>query len=922
MKAYNHFKVLIFIFAILSFSGCSNNDYLLSEDGKNVSITFRTTLASELNTRAIGNAESINSLTVAVYEVSETLPEKLTKRLTITEDWDRDINQRKEITLSLIKERRYKILFWAANKYNNAYTLTDDGQISVCYNNYTHGGFAEMEKMDAFCHAVEGKINEIQNQEIKLTRPFAQLNFADKTTQPVQGTHKAVVTFHSIPTSFNPFTGEVTMTENENETDDIIFTFEDFPTDETLSVEGSTYYYLSSNYLFAPTDGTTTVSATIELQQTDGSTINKFEFKEEKAITLKKNMKTNVYGNIVSQPETWSVWDGETITAPTTDEQNRYVIDEASDIAWLAVNGVTLTDNTTFLQTKDIDMDGKTIASIKLPVGSTYDGGGKTIKNFANSLFGDATTLTVKDLTIENITASGATHIGTLVNTLKGSSSFTNVSVTNASATTTSGAAGGMVGYIDRTTEKNRNETLNVSFNGCKLDGISISGSASEGKFVGLLCGYDNNESLSFDSACEATNVTVADYTSSYTKANNSAWCGEIDEKYDGWLGAETYRRAKVSFDGIRLAPRWDGKTATAKADLLLYEGESNQYEVYSPFDLAGVSNATASPTALYLMENVDMYGQGVDGKYNVPSTWTQSACESEDDNYFKSFSTITYLEGNNNGIYNLNINTKKVLTSLYYGGFIQSTSGTTTHKNIKFYNSCVVVPLVVYKNEDKGSAGMLVSNIAGDSYTMDNVHTHGCKIFALQKVGGIAARVAATNSLIKNCSVNDGYIENYECKQNPETFSGGNDLASVSTTFYSYGEVGGMFGFVEKNTTIDECKVNRTTIYAFGQDDKAATKSGLAFILTKYYTVPGRHVGTFIGDIRTTTSGGGTITMTNIFVDSNTKCTKRWDKHNNKCETVGRAYFLYFKDDEGTVKYNETKLKLQNCQNNQNRNQ
>ena len=911
MKAYSHIKVLIFIFAILSFSSCSNNDYLLSEDGRNISITFRPTLASELNTRAIGDARGIDRLTVVVYEGSHTL----SKKFSFSEDWD--IANRNGIILTLIEGRSYKILFWADNSENSAYTITEDGRITVDYNNYINDGFAKMEEMDAFFGTssitVESQKDE-SNGEIKLSRPLAQLNFADNTTQPVQGTHKAVVTFHSIPTSFNPFTGKI-----ETSVTDKAFVFTDFPT-ETLSVEGSTYYYLSSNYLFAPTDGTTTVSATIELQQTDGSTINKFEFKEEKAITLKKNMKTNVYGNIVSQPETWSVWDGETITAPTTDEQNRYVIDEASDIAWLAVNGVTLNENTTFLQTKDIDMNSKTIESIKLPVGTTYDGGGKTIKNFANSLFGDATTLIVKDLTVENITAEGSTHMGTLVNTLKGSSSFTNITVKNSSVATSGGAAGGMVGYVVRTNEKDRNETLKVSFSSCILEDVTVAGSASEGKFVGLLSGYDNKESLSFNASCAATNVSVADYTSVYTKANNSAWItDDVTDTYDGWLGHETYRRAKVTFAGVRMAPRWDGTTVTAKTDLLLSNGE---YEVYSPFDLAGVRNATPSPTALYLMENVDMYGQGADGKYNVPSTWAQSACESEDDNYFKSFSTITYLEGNNNGIYNLNINTQKVSTTLYYGGFIQSTSGTTTHKHIKFYNSCVVVPLVVYKNEDKGSAGMLVSNIAGDSYTMDNVHTHGCKIFALQKVGGIAARVAATNSLIKNCSVNDGYIENYECKQNSETFSGGNDLASVSTTFYSYGEVGGMFGFVEKNTTIDECKVNRTTIYAFGQDDKAATKSGLAYILIKYYTVPGRHVGTFIGDIRTTTSGGGTITMTNISVDSNTKCTKRWDKHNNKCETVGRAYFLYFKDDEGTVKYNETKLKLQNCQNNQNRNQ
>jgi hypothetical protein len=392
-------------------------------------------------------------------------------------------------------------------------------------------------------------------------------------------------------------------------------------------------------------------------------------------------------------------------------------------------------------------------------------------------------------------------------------------------------------------------------------------------------------------------------------------------------LGAETYRRAKVTFAGVRMVPRWDGKTVTAKTDLLLYNGENNKYEVHSPFDLAGVRNATASPAALYLMENVDMFGQGADGEYNVPSNWTQSVCDSDDDNYFKSFSSITYLDGKEYGIYNLSINTQKVSTSLYYGGFIQSTSGTTTHKNISFHNSCVVVPHVVYNNEDKGSAGMLVSNIAGDSYTMENVHTYSCKIFALQKVGGIAARVAATSSSISNCSVNYCYIENYQCKDHKENFSKSAASVTVSASFYSYGEIGGMFGFVEENATLDECSVTNTTIYAYGQDDVNATLSGSWFLVAiaqglGLYKVPGRHVGTFIGDVRTTAVGGGTITMTNISVDDDTKCTNRWDKHNNKCETVGLAYYLNYSDDEGTVNYNGTKLTLMNCstyQNNRN---
>lgn len=871
MKPYQYIRSLILAFAVLSLSACSNDDYLLQTEGESVSITFRPTLGSELNTRAIGDATGIDRLTVAVYEGTQTL----SKKFSFSEEWD--IVKRNGIALTLIEGHSYKILFWAENSENSAYNITDDGRVVVDYDDYINGGFAKMEEMDAFfgISSITVGSQKIENNgEIKLSRPLAQLNFADNATQPEVGTHKTIVTFHGIASSFNPFTGAVEMSNTDQ-----AFVFTDFPT-ETLMVEGSTYYYLSSNYLFAPQTGTVNISATIDVQNTDGTSIKTIELS---GITLEKNKKTNVTGSIVQQPETWSVWDGVSKSQPTTDAQNRYIIDDAADIAWLCENGLGLNVNSSFLQTKDIDMSDKTIASIKLPVGSTYDGGGKTIKNFANSLFGDATTLIVKDLTVENITVSGSTHIGTLVNTLKGSSSFTNVSVTNASATTTSGAAGGMVGYIIRTTEKDRNETLNVSFTGCKLNSVSVSGSASEGKFVGLLSGYDSNESLSFDAECDATEVSISDYTSVYTKANNSAWVnGDVTNKYDGWLGHETYRRAKVTFGGVCMAPRWDGTTATAKADLLLYNGESNKYEVHSPFDLAGVRNATASPAALYLMENVDMYGQGADGKFFVHEKFTQSKNASTDDNKFTAFSSIALLEGNNNGIYNLALNANG--SDRY--AFILSGNNGDVHQNISFYDCCTVVPHVVKSNEDNSYGATVVLSVSGATYKMDNIHAYRCKVFALQKTGIIAGRlVSATMATINNCSVNDCYIENYNCKEHQEDFGYG-------VKFYSPGEVGGLIGFVENFATISNCHVKGTTIYAFGQNDQKV------YIVV---TIPGRHVGQFIGDIRTSDDEKDKIVLTNCTVDSNTKCTNRWDKH-SKCNMIGRVYYVSLLDSKGTV--------------------
>ena len=297
MKLYRYISSIMWTLAVIALSACSNDDHQPVGDGENVSVTFHPSLGGDAGTRTIGDATNISLLKVAVYEGTETL----SKLFTHAEDWT--IAQRDGVTLSLIKNSSYKILFWAEKEGNTAYTLTDDGKITANYTDYTNGGFAKMEEMDAFyattAITVTPRNNEVQ--QIELSRPFAQLNFVDNTTIPEEG-HRTVVTFHNIPASFNPFTGEVSMTNDA----DISFTFTDFP-DETLHAEGTDCHYVASNYLFAPSQNTTKVSATIKLYKS-GHTFHKtFEFKDEKAITLERNKKTNIIGGLLPENETEKV---------------------------------------------------------------------------------------------------------------------------------------------------------------------------------------------------------------------------------------------------------------------------------------------------------------------------------------------------------------------------------------------------------------------------------------------------------------------------------------------------------------------------------------------------------------------------------------------------------------------------------------
>ena len=796
MKPYRYIRSLILAFAVLSLSACSNDDYPLQTEGENVSITFHPTLGGELSTRTIGDATGIDRLTVAVYEGSQTL----SKKFSFSEEWD--IVKRNGIALTLIEGRSYKILFWAENSENSAYTITDDGRITVNYDNYINGGFAKMEEMDVFfgISSITVGSQKVENKgEIKLSRPLAQVNFADNTTKPILGTHKAIVTYHGLPTSFNPFTGEIRMSEN-----DITFTFEDFP-DETLSVNvfDNEYYYISSNYVFAPQAETTaTIRATLDLQNIDGTSIKIVELDD---ITIEQNKKTNILGSIVQEPETWSVWNGTipTVSTLTTDpeNQNRYIIDEADDVAWLSVkeNAQSLATNSTFVMTVDVDMNnGSGLAAIQLPSGSTLDGDGHTIKGLQleNALLGDVTDITVKNLNIEETTventSTDVTHVGVLVNTLKGSNTFSNIHIKSSSVSTQKGAAGGIVGYISRKDPNNREEKLTVIFDDCHVAETTVNGTQSEGHFVGLLRGYDNNETLQFKSNCTLTlsayRRSADEFVSPYREGNEGAWLADNDySKYNGWLGDEECYRGTVMYGDKRFIPCWDGITKITP----LTDGTTKL--IYSAFDLASLQGS--GHAAVTFKEDVDLGGDRATNK-----------------NPFTPISTISTLDGGDKTIYNLYINVTN-----WIGAFIGASSGTTSHKNLNFSNSSVLVK--PSSGSELAYAATLCAYIEG-SYTAENIKIDNAYVLGISKSGGLNGYVTSGTTFYtaKQCSVNNLRLEN-------------SYLHLTGETFAASGEMGGLVGFIQQSALVESCSVTNSVINCLN-----------SFL---------RHVNQFIGTIR-----------------------------------------------------------------------
>lgn len=600
-----------------------------------------------------------------------------------------------------------------------------------------------------------------------------------------------------------------------------------------------------------------------------------------------------------------SVWDGETYTEPMTIQGDNLVIRYSDELAWVMKNQDTK-GKTKLTLGYDLDMSNKTIGRLPSVI-KEFNGNNKTIKNFNinnTGLFGDSEQINVYNLDIENANITSNKDAGILVGTLQGNAEFINCDINSSSVVTSDGNAGGIIGYID---SNDKTQSINVRIDNCKVENTNIRSPLAEGKMVGALRGYNSNEVLSFND-CEA-HANVEDFKSMYISDNQSEFLEGIDSKNNSLLGSETYYRGIVTFDGIEFIPKWDGKTAIEPL-----MDKSGTYEIHTPFDLAGLRQLTDKPDKVKLISDIDMNGQGLDDKFNIPDCFGRSKSKSTDDNNFEPFKTINNLDGLDNTIYNLKIEQLGKET----GAFILGSSGDTEHKNIRFKGCCSVSIHKEVESDAKAYGAILIANASGSKYTMENIVAEDCKVFGLQKVGVLAGSIGAQESIVKDCKVNGCYIENYKCNIS-ERFDSGNKTFNGRTVrvyadFYPQGEVGGLIGFVTKNLNISDCNVEDTIINAYGQADKMATVTGsrlgkLAIALAGYYKVPGRHIGGLIGDIRAT----GKVNINNCGVKDVTFGINR-DSHNNTYNYIGQAYYVKFMDTVGSVVVDGNKLVLADC--------
>lgn len=314
-----NFVALIIIATSLFAGSCQRESYDSAHHDSTV--TFSVEIPEVAATKAYGDGANINNLICAVYKT--TAEDERTAIANISSD---DIvkvyNEEKtfddgnaHITIELINDQNYVILFWAQVK-DTWVSGTDIDLTNVTYpGSDTEPLVANNDKYSAFSGvSYIAKVKGNRTAPVSLSRPFAQINIASVSPEgyDLTGT-KSSVTISGAAESFNVATQTAS-----NETTTVTYNTASSP----AGPFNDTYrQYLVMNYVFV--NGNVSVGYTLETKYGNMSTM-------ENPITnvpVAKNHRTIIVGNLLTSDieynmtlEDWGTPDDEVQVVSNEDE--------------------------------------------------------------------------------------------------------------------------------------------------------------------------------------------------------------------------------------------------------------------------------------------------------------------------------------------------------------------------------------------------------------------------------------------------------------------------------------------------------------------------------------------------------------------------------------------------------------------------
>ena len=318
--------------------------------GDEGAVTFTAQLPSEMGTRAFADGLTAKHLQYAVYEAGQSTPLKVFGDETTVVGEAEMVNLKKSVTLKLTSGKSYDVIFWADATTDSPYTFNPASQeVSVDYSKVNNNS----DNCDAFFKKETITVSGNQSVDVKLTRPFAQVNIGTDDFDAAKASGLEVTQTEVVAKAFatlNLATGEV------SDEADRTFTMKAIPTasDGEFPVAGG-YKYLSMDYLLVGAD-----KATVDVAFNYGGP----QSRTFTNVPVQRNYRTNIYGSLLTNTTDFNV-----VIEPAfaTTNYNLGALYTASQIG----GAVTLSDNVDFDRTIAVQ-PGKTM-SVNL--------NGKTVKN-------------------------------------------------------------------------------------------------------------------------------------------------------------------------------------------------------------------------------------------------------------------------------------------------------------------------------------------------------------------------------------------------------------------------------------------------------------------------------------------------------------------------------------------------------------
>lgn len=292
MKRYllSTFTIAAAALLVTSCNDEMDNGLKTSDEG---TVTFTAQLPSEMGTRAFADGLTAKHLQYAVYEAGQSTPLKVFGDETTVVGEAEMVNLKKSVTLKLTSGKSYDVIFWADATTDSPYTFNPASQeVSVDYSKVNNNS----DNCDAFFKKETITVSGNQSVDVKLTRPFAQVNIGTDDFDAAKASGLEVTQTEVVAKAFatlNLATGKVA------DEADRTFTMKAIPTasDGEFPVAGG-YKYLSMDYLLVGAD-----KATVDVAFNYGGP----QSRTFTNVPVQRNYRTNIYGSLLTNTTDFNV---------------------------------------------------------------------------------------------------------------------------------------------------------------------------------------------------------------------------------------------------------------------------------------------------------------------------------------------------------------------------------------------------------------------------------------------------------------------------------------------------------------------------------------------------------------------------------------------------------------------------------------